>query len=61
MYNFFQIHNVSNKIFYIKFLDSAVAPYVDIPDERLHWLNITFPNYIEHIQNSSLLIGFCNI
>jgi hypothetical protein len=58
MYNFFQIHNVSNKIFYIKSLDSAVAPYVDIPDERLHWLNITFPNYIEHIQNSSLLIGF---
>jgi hypothetical protein len=57
MYNFFQIHNVSNKNYYIRSLESAVAPYVDISDERLHWLNITFPNYIEDIQNSSLLIG----
>jgi hypothetical protein len=31
---------------------------VDISDERLHWLNITFPIYIEDIQNSSLSIGF---
>jgi hypothetical protein len=57
MYNFFQIHNVSNKNYYIRSLESAVAPYVDISDERLHWLNITFPNYIADIQNSSLLIG----
>jgi hypothetical protein len=57
MYNFFQIHNVSNKNYYIRSLESAVAPYVDISDERLHWLNITFPNYIEDIQNSSLSIG----
>jgi hypothetical protein len=57
LYNFFQIHNVSSRNYYIRSLNSAVAPYIDISDERLHWLNVTFPNYIEDIQNSSFSAG----
>ena len=57
MYNFFQVHNVSNKQHYIHSLDSSVAPFINVDDERLHWLNITFPNYIEDIQNCSARIG----
>jgi hypothetical protein len=49
LYNFFQIHNVSSRNYYIRSLNSAVAPYIDISDERLHWLNVTFPNYIEDV------------
>jgi hypothetical protein len=57
LYIFFQIHNVSSRNYYIRSLNSAVAPYIDISDERLHWLNVTFPNYIEDIQNSSFSAG----
>jgi hypothetical protein len=37
---------------YIRSLDSNIAPYVDISDERLFWLHVTFPNYVDEIQNS---------
>jgi hypothetical protein len=52
MYKFFQIHNVSSKTQYIRSLDSNIASYVDI-SERLFWLHVTFPNYVDEIQNSS--------
>lgn len=42
MYHFFQVHNVSTRRHYIHALDSTVAPYVNVSDERLHWLNVTF-------------------
>jgi hypothetical protein len=57
MYYFFQIHNVSSRRHYIESLDSSVAPYTNISDERLEWLNATFPNYIDDIQNTSQQIG----
>jgi hypothetical protein len=47
MYKFFQIHNASNKTQYIRSLDSNITPYVDISDERLFWLHVTFPNYVD--------------
>ena len=57
MYHFFQFHNVSSTSHYIHSLDSTVAPYVHISDERLHWLNVTFQNFIDDVQNSSLKAG----
>jgi hypothetical protein len=53
MYHFFQVHNVSNRQHYIRSLDSAVAPYIHVSDERLQWLNTTFPSYIDDIQQNS--------
>jgi hypothetical protein len=57
MYHFFQVHNVSNRQHYIRSLDSAVAPYIHVSDERLQWLNTTFPSYIDDIQQNSANVG----
>ncbi|KAJ3660023.1 hypothetical protein Zmor_011679 [Zophobas morio] len=57
MHYFFQIHNVSNRTYYIRSLDSSIAPYVDVSDERLEWLHVTFPNYIDDIQHISVTAG----
>jgi hypothetical protein len=53
MYNFFQVHNVSSRSQYIRSLDSSIAPYIHVSDERLSWLNVTFQNYIDDIQTNS--------
>ena len=57
MHHFFQIHNVSSKNQYIRSLDSSVAPYVNVSDERLHWLTHDFPQYIDDIQVQSQRAG----
>lgn len=57
MYHFFQVHNVSNRYQCIRTLNSDIAPYVHVSDERLHWLNVTFPSYIDEIQNYSANSG----
>jgi hypothetical protein len=54
MYNFFQVHNVSSRSQYIRSLDSSIAPYIHVSDERLSWLNVTFQNYIDDIQTNSV-------
>ncbi|KAJ3651935.1 hypothetical protein Zmor_017939 [Zophobas morio] len=53
MYKFFQIHNVSSRTYYIRSRDSTVAPYADVSDQRLEWLNVTLPNYIDDVQSNS--------
>lgn len=58
MYHFFQVHNVSSRDHYLRSLDSSIAPYVHISDERLDWLNVTFPKYIDDIQKTSVDVGF---
>ena len=52
MYKFFQLHNVSNRRHYIHSLNSSIAPYMDVSDERLQWLNETFASYIDDIQEN---------
>jgi hypothetical protein len=47
---FFQLHNVSSRSQYIRSLDSTIAPYINVSDERLHWLEDTFTKYIDEIQ-----------
>ena len=39
-------------------LDSSVAPYVNISDERLYRLNVTLQNYIDDFQLISVCNGF---
>ena len=58
MFHFFQVHNISSRRHYIHALDSNVAPYVNISDQRLHWLNTTFQNYIDDIQSTSASTGY---
>jgi hypothetical protein len=41
----------------IRSLYNDVAPYADITDERLHWLDLTFRNYINDVQQSSTSAG----
>jgi hypothetical protein len=57
IYRFFQVHNVSNRTYYIRSLDNNVPPYADITDERFHWLDLTFRNYINDVQQSSTSAG----
>lgn len=57
MHHFFLIHNVSNTKHYIHSLNSNAAPYINISDERLQWLDTIFPNYIDNIQTNSAING----
>jgi hypothetical protein len=57
MYVFFQVHNVSSRSQYIRSLDSTIAPYINVSDERLHWLEETFTKYIDEIQIVSANVG----
>jgi hypothetical protein len=57
IYRFSQVHNVSNRTHYIRSPDNNVPPYADITDERSHWLDLTFRNYINDVQQSSTSAG----
>ncbi|EEZ99107.1 hypothetical protein TcasGA2_TC005000 [Tribolium castaneum] len=57
MYTFFQLHNVSSRSQYIRSLDSHIAPYVNVSDERLQWLKETFTKYIDEVQIVSANVG----
>ena len=56
-HHFFQLYNVSSKNQYIRSLDNSVVPYINVSDERLHWLIHKFPKYIEDIQMQSQRAG----
>jgi hypothetical protein len=53
MYKYFQIHDVSNRTQYIHKRDPNTAPYTDVQDARLIWLNEDFPKFINDIQTTS--------
>jgi hypothetical protein len=53
MYKYFQIHDVSNRTQYIHKRDPNTAPYTDVHDARLIWLNEDFPKFINDIQTTS--------
>jgi hypothetical protein len=44
-YKFFQLHDVSNKTQHIHQRDANTAPYNNINDARLSWLNGEFIQY----------------
>ncbi|GLV34061.1 hypothetical protein CBL_05081 [Carabus blaptoides fortunei] len=50
---FFKIHDVSDRLQHIRQLDETHAPFVDIGDDRLEWLQNTFQEYIDSIQRES--------
>jgi hypothetical protein len=49
IYKFFQLHDVSNKTQHIHQRDANTAPYNNISDARLSWLNGEFIQYINDI------------
>jgi hypothetical protein len=57
IYKFFQLHDVSNKTQHIHQRDTNTAPYNNINDARLSWLNGEFIQYINDIQSSSENLG----
>jgi hypothetical protein len=57
IYKFFQLHDVSNKTQHIHQRDANTAPYNNINDARLSWLNGEFIQYINDIQSSSENLG----
>ena len=53
MYKFFQIHDVSDRIQYVRQRNEDCAPYISVDDERLSWMRYTFPQYVDSIQRNS--------
>lgn len=57
-YKWWQIHNVSNRTHFIQIQDQNKMHFFDVSDERLCWLEVEYPAYLEEIGQESLSRGF---